>query len=350
MSDAANVTHKPLDIFAATERLGRGVNLDNTLEAHNQKGDPGLVLRASHFSHIARAGFDSVRIPIRWSTFADKQSPYAIDPHLFNRVDWALTQAKRNDLAAIIDFHDYHEITMDPDNHTDRFLALWRQIADRYQSEPETVYFELLNEPKGALTVERWNELLPQAIGAIRNSNPTRPLIVGSANWSNVLCVDTLLLPPDPHLIVTFHYYQPMPFTHQGAQWVDGADSWLGTAWEGNKFERLTVTASLDRAAAWAQERHRPLFMGEFGAICKADLASRERWVRFVAQRAMERGISLAYWQFGADFDLYDRRWGRWNRRILDAVMGRETKATWWEQARRLLRRSPVEAAAVQER
>ncbi len=327
-----------IDIFAANARLGRGVNVYNALETQGFGGDLGVTLRAHHFARIVRAGFVSVRIPFRWSAFAAWQPPYTIAPRLFEKVDWALVQTKKNNLAAILDFHDYPEITNDPDSHADRFLVIWQQIAERYRSAPETVYFELLNEPKDALTVERWNQLLPQAINVIRPSNPTRPIIVGPTQWSSVLYVDSLLLPPDPHLIVTFHYYQPMSFTHQGAEWVEGADSWLGTTWEGSKFERLTVTASLDRALAWAKGCRRPLYMGEFGVIRNADLVSRERWVRFVAQCAIERGIPFAYWQFGADFDLYDRQRERWNQRILDAVMGRTQRRSWWRRMWQRLR------------
>ena len=38
-----------------------------------------------------------------------------------------------------------------------------------------------------------------------------------------------LELPDDDRLIVTIHYYLPLPFTHQGAHWWPHAADWLGT-------------------------------------------------------------------------------------------------------------------------
>lgn len=315
--------HRAPDIFAVKARLGCGVNLGNALDAPSYEGQFGMRLEARYFRLIAQAGFDSVRIPICWSAHADAHPPYTIDPAFIERVDWALTQAKRNDLAAVINVHHYHELNTDPCGHRERYLALWRQIAERFQDEPPTILFELFNEPKDALTVDGWNELLPLALAEVRRANPTRAVIIGPAHWNSIQYVDTLLLPDDPNLIVTFHYYQPFRFTHQGAGWVAGAQEWLGTTWEGNKFERLAITALFDKALAWARQVNRPLYMGEFGAYKKANLAEREQWTRTVAQNARKRGISLAYWEFGFDFGLYNRRLRRWNRGLLDAVLGR---------------------------
>lgn len=139
--------------------------------------------------------------------------------------------------------------------------------------------------------------------------------------WNNIGFVGTLHLPNDPNLIVTFHDYDPFQFTHQGAEWVDGASDWLGTTWAGNGFEQQAITSAFATAATWAKAQNRPLFMGEFGAYSKADLPSRERWTAFVAQSAVERAISFAYWEFGAGFGVYDRARGEWNQGLVDALL-----------------------------
>src|SRR5437660_8122198 len=76
------------DIFAAAKLLSRGVNLGNALEAPAE-GEWGMTLKTEYFDAIARTGFDSVRIPIRWSAHADREPPYAIDEKFFTRIDWA---------------------------------------------------------------------------------------------------------------------------------------------------------------------------------------------------------------------------------------------------------------------
>lgn len=318
---AAQSSPMAQDIFAINRLLGRGVNLGNALEAPNYEGEWGMRLEASYFKLIAEAGFNSVRVPIRWSAHAAAQAPYTIDPKLFERVDWVVEQAKSNGLAAVINIHHYEELMSDPGGHTERFLALWEQIAEHYKDEPPAIVFELLNEPNGKLGAGLWNKLLAQGIDMVRRSNPTRAIIVGPVQWNNIGYLGTLILPKDPNLIVTFHYYEPFQFTHQGAEWVDGSQAWLGTTWEGHKVEQQAVLSAFDTAAKWAKTQNRPLFMGEFGAYSKADLASRERWTAFITQSAVEREISLAYWEFGAGFGVYDRARGDWNEGLRKALL-----------------------------
>ncbi len=79
---------EPKDAFDYNRLLGRGMNLGNALEAPNE-GEWGLTLKEDYFEAIRRAGFDSVRIPIRWSAHAGAYAPYTIDERFFSRVDWA---------------------------------------------------------------------------------------------------------------------------------------------------------------------------------------------------------------------------------------------------------------------
>ncbi|MEM7134903.1 MAG: glycoside hydrolase family 5 protein [Chloroflexota bacterium] len=308
-------------IFALNERLGRGVNLGNALEAPNE-GEWGMTLEADFFRLIAEAGFSTVRVPIRWSAHASETEPYTIDETFFERIDWVIEQAKANNLNAIINMHHYGEIMSEPNAHSERFLALWSQIANRYQNEPPTLLFELLNEPHNALSSSRWNELLAAGIAQVRQTNPTRAIIVGPVQWNSISELPWLELPNDPNLIVTFHYYAPFEFTHQGAEWVDGANAWLGTDWSGADAEKEEIQSEMDDAIEWATKHNRPLFLGEFGAYSKADQASRDRWTSFVAQAAQERGISFTYWEFGAGFGVYDRTTASWNEGLRRALLG----------------------------
>src|SRR5574341_1938285 len=73
--------------------LKRGANMGNMLEAPNE-GDWGLTVQEKYFDLIKEAGFDFVRLPVRWNTHAEEFAPYTIDSAFFARVDeivgWAL--------------------------------------------------------------------------------------------------------------------------------------------------------------------------------------------------------------------------------------------------------------------
>jgi endoglucanase len=317
---------KTTDIHAANKKLGRGINLGNALEAPKE-GEWGVTLKPEYFQAIKKAGFDSVRLPVRWSAHAKETAPYTIDPKFAERVDWAIDQALANKLNIIINVHHYDEMDSDPEKHLPRLLGLWEQIAQRYKDRPESVYFELLNEPHDKLTEDKWNAAIPGLLKAVRKSNPTRPVILGPAEWNSIRAVDKLKLPGDDrHLIVTIHFYDPFEFTHQGAPWVKGADKWKGRKWTGSDAEQTAIRKQFDKAAAWAKEHNRPVFLGEFGAYEAAEMDSRARWTRFVVQEAEKRGFSWSYWEFCSGFGAYDPKTESWRAPLKKALLGEKSE------------------------
>jgi endoglucanase len=305
---------------AANKRLGRGINLGNALEAPRE-GQWGVTLKAEYFKAIRDAGFDTVRLPVKWSAHAQSMAPYTIDRKFAQRVDWAIDQALANKLNVIVNVHHYDEMDAGPDEHLPRLLGLWRQIAERYKDRPAGVYFELLNEPHDKLTEAKWNAMIPKLLAAVRQSNPTRPVIVGPGQWNSFRALDKLELPAgDRNLIVTVHYYEPFEFTHQGAAWVKGSAKWKGRKWQGGEAEKREVRKALEKVAAWAKAHGRPVFLGEFGAYEAADLESRARWTAFVAREAERLGFSWAYWEFCAGFGAYDPRAERWREALKSAL------------------------------
>jgi endoglucanase len=308
--------------FEQNRRLGRGVNLGNALEAPRE-GEWGVTLQEEYFKVIKDGGFNSIRVPIRWNAHANAKAPYTIDPAFFDRVDWVIKNAEQQDLTVILDFHNYLEMMESPGANKQRFVGIWEQIAEHYRGAPDSVYFELLNEPNGSLgTTNSWNQILDEAIKVIRKTNPRRTIVVGPGNWNSIPSLFDLKLPEeDRNLIVTFHYYQPFQFTHQGADWAAGSDAWMGTTWMGKTVEKESITMDLNLAKAWSNKHRRPIFMGEFGAYSKADMDSRARWTEFMARSAEEHGFSWAYWEFCSGFGVYDSALKQWVEPLHNALI-----------------------------
>ncbi len=312
--------------FEANRRLGRGINLGNALEAPHE-GEWGLTLQAEYFEAIQRAGFDSVRIPIRWATHSGAAPGHDIDPDYFARVDWAIDQALSRGLVAVVNIHHDDETYRDPTAHLPRLASTWRQIAARYKDRPDRLYFELLNEPNGELTDARWQAAIPSLLASVRGSNPDRIVIIGPGHWNNLEHLPALELPEaDRRLIVTFHYYAPFHFTHQGAGWVAGSAAWKGQTWTATPEQAAKLRRDFENAAGWAKQRNRPLFLGEFGAYSGADLDSRVTWTDAVAREAERLGISWAYWEFGSGFGAYDPQAGKWREPLLKALIPSKAK------------------------
>jgi endoglucanase len=237
-----------------------------------------------------------------------------------------VTQSLARKLVPIINIHHYGEIMEQPDEHRARFLGLWQQIAEHYQDYPAELAFELLNEPQSALTADKWNDLLAEGIRVVRRSNPTRKIVVGPVQFNAIDHLEQLKLPEDDrNLIVTVHFYAPFKFTHQGAHWLgDEARGWLGTTWSGTPEQQQAVTREFDRALQWAVAHRRPMYLGEFGVFEKADLESRARWTRFVADAATQRKFGFAYWEFCSGFGAYNAETGEWVKPLQEALLPKQ--------------------------
>ena len=295
--------------------------MGNMLEAPNE-GDWGLTVHEEYFDAIKEAGFDFVRLPVRWSTHADGNAPYTIDPAFFARVDEVIGWALARGLGVVLNIHHYEEMASDPWGNKDRFLGLWIQIAQHYKDYPSTVVFELLNEPNDQLNAALWNEYLSAGLQIVRKSNPVRDVVVGPVNWNAYDWVSTLDLPNDEHLIVTFHYYLPFQFTHQGAEWIgDESNAWLGTTWDATDEQKAEIVNNFDSVAEWASRNNIHILLGEFGAYSKGDMASRARWTEFVAREAERHGFAWSYWEFGSGFGVYDPGTNQFRDELLKALI-----------------------------
>ncbi len=310
-----------LNPFVQNQLLGRGINMGNALEAPNE-GDWGVVIKDAYFDSIRVTGFQSVRIPVRWSAHAATQDPFTINAEFMDRVEHVVKAALERGFAVVLNMHHYQEIMSDPTGQTDRFLHLWQQIAEHFKYYPDRLIFEILNEPNDQLTAEKWNQLFPRTINVIRQSNPFRTLMVGTAEWGGITGLQTLTVPDSlKNIIVTFHYYNPFHFTHQGAEWVEGSSAWLGTTWTGNAQEKNAVVSDFGKVLSWSKSHNRPIYMGEFGAYSKADTDSRVAWTGFVSAQAEQLGFSWAYWEFCSGFGIYNPDTDRFYPRLLKALI-----------------------------
>ena len=317
----STLTPEPTAVPMPPLTLRRGVNMGNMLEAPNE-GDWGLRVHEEYFDLLKTAGFDFVRLPVRWNAHAQTSAPYRVDPAFFSRIDEIVHWGVERGLSIIIDFHNYEEMMSDPRGNKERFLAIWKQVADHYKDAPASVLFELLNEPNTALDASLWNEYAADALKVVRPTNPDRDVVIGPMLWNSFLMISTLDLPDDPHVIATFHYYEPFHFTHQGAEWVDGSDPWLGTTWDATSAEASEVVDNFDFVADWARQHHHlRVLLGEFGAYSKADMDSRVRWTEFIRSEAERHGFAWAYWEFGSGFGAYDPSTRLWRRDLLNALI-----------------------------
>jgi len=307
------------DPFGQVKRMGRGVNIlgYDPLWDHFKDGR----FKEKHFRLIHEAGFQSVRINLHALQRMDTGNGFKLDEAWLKTVDWAVANALANGLMVILDLHNYNDVAEDPALFKPRVLAYWKQITERFKGAPDSVIFEILNEPNGRLTADLWNEWPAEALSVIRATNPTRTVVIGPPEWNGMDHLDELVLPEaDRNIVVTGHYYEPMRFTHQGAPWTPENVNLSGVTW-GTAAEKRRIEEDFARIQKWSSWHRRPIFLGEFGAYEKGPMDSRARYTAAVARTAESLGWAWAYWQFDSDFIVYDIDKDRWVEPILKALV-----------------------------
>jgi endoglucanase len=293
--------------FAMNERLGRGINMGNSFEAPTETawGNPWSP---SYFRIMSELGFNHVRVPVRWETpeRSLNSPPYTIKSDFLNRIQEVVNTAIKNKLHVVINMHHHDGLFENPSGQKERFLSQWYQIADHFKSYSDSLVFEVLNEPHGNVTTTMWNEFFAGALAEIRKTNPTRTVLMGVADFGGLSGISKLEIPDDDNIILSAHYYNPFPFTHQGAEWVSGSNQWLGTEWLDTDADRKSIESEFNYPLYFAATHHIPIHIGEFGAFNKADMESRKKWTTFLARWFEQHNMSWAYWEFSATFGIYN--------------------------------------------
>lgn len=324
----------------ALKHFRRGVNFGNYLEAP-QGQNWGSRYTEADFDHVRAEGFDHVRLPIRWNDYTGPGPDFKLTDALYGQVDFLVTNALARGLGVIVNVHHFDEFTTDPAAQTDKFLALWKQIAAHYAASSDRLAFELLNEPKDAAKTAVLTPIYARVIGVIRESNPRRTLFVGPGQWNSVDELKNLVLPADDNLIVTVHCYEPFLFTHQGASWTGSQvrtkglvfpgppvsplaphpEALKSASWISNWFRNYNTKTGAENPVSaaiiekkmklahdWGEYYGRPVHVGEFGCYIGADDVSRARFHREFRRVLDEQGLAWALWDWKAGFRYWDEK------------------------------------------
>src|SRR5262249_45807118 len=151
-------------------------------------------------------------------------------------------------------------------------------------------------------------------------TNPDRLVVVGGPEWNSLRGLSQWTPPDDPHLALTVHYYDPFPFTHEGAQWINPTPH-FGRRW-GTPQDRADLVRDANAARDWAAAHDLPLQFGEFGANERLPMDQRAAWTRAVREAFEGAGGGWCVWAFAAGFRIYDPDKRRMIPEIRDALLG----------------------------
>ncbi len=305
--------------FKMNEKLGKGINIGNGFDAP-KPGDWGVVITEDFFVDIAERGFKHVRLPVRWSAHAADEAPYTIDAAFMDTVQWAIDLALENKLSVMLDVHHFEEMFEEPLEYRDKLFGMWAQIAEKFKDYPDSLYFEIMNEPHDKYTADLWNEDLLEALDIIRVKNPTRMVVIGTAEYGGMDGLKKLEIPAsDTNLIVTVHYYNPYTFTHQDLDWTDNPLPG-GVIWDSTASKVQTMRGELQTIQNYSTTHTVPINIGEYGALSGADSLSRRKWTGALIALMDEFKFSHAYWMYN---DVYDATYECYRNFLLEPLTGK---------------------------
>ena len=292
---------------------------------------------AEDIALIKAMGFDHVRFPIEPAPIMSPTDPGALRADYVRYLDAALDMILAHGLAVIIDIHslDEFKLRLKDDRQVEVFAKFWRALAEHLSTrDPELVFLETINEPM----VEdpyRWYGIQAKLIAAIRAGARHHTIIASGYRWSGLW--ELLALDPyaDRNIIYNFHYYDPFPFTHQGASWAgpnlqfyravpypsspEAVAKMLDTVTDDparfsllrygeDRWSAERIDREIGMAAAWAAKHHVLLTCNEFGAYRRfADAADRTRWITDIRTAFEKHGIGWTMWDYAGGFAVVNK-------------------------------------------
>ncbi len=296
--------------------MRRGVNLGNALEAPTE-GEWGYRIEEDHLTAIADAGFDGVRLPVRWDAYANEHG--SLHNTIVDRVAHLIEACSALDLYVQLDCHHYDALIADPDGERQRFLEMWRSISS-LQHFGGKLLFEPFNEPNGP----NWDNaqlmaLQRDVVSLIREDRNENPVVLGPGNWQSIDALRDWRPPEGENIAVSVHYYEPHAFTHQGAEWLGDAAPTFDRDW-GTVADRRQVRDHIGAAARWSREHGYAMQLGEFGVNSAVPVQQRAAWTRAVREACEAHGIGWCVWDFAGAFPIWDRERGAFIPLMRDAL------------------------------
>ncbi len=233
------------------------------------------------YSHVSNMGINTVRLNLDFRTFEDDSNPYNYKSEGWNWLEKNILAARQNNLYLILDMHTpqggyqsygysgyFWQSTQTAVNNRNRFMALWKKIAERYKNEPVIAGFDLINEPllptvTGQSTSFLYTNFINQTIDSIRTVDTNHLIIVEQA-FKNGGSYNHALL-SDDNIMYDSHFYIPWEYCSQLDPNYGGNDygTYPNTTYNWNKAQ--IINDMLADGVQFSINNNVPINSGEFG-------------------------------------------------------------------------------------
>ena len=194
--------------------------IDNPDEQITLWGNP--IPTKENLLKLKKYGFKTIRFPVTWMNFMDESGKVDKDwmARVRQMVDWIIN----SNMYCILNVHHdgfTNNWLSKGENAKEKFILLWKQIANEFKAYDEHLIFEGMNdiEYNGKYNYTLLLIFNQAFIDIIRNSggyNKDRLLVLSGANKDiDLTCSEDYKIPYDPSnkIAISIHYYIPVYFT-----------------------------------------------------------------------------------------------------------------------------------------
>jgi len=292
--------------------MGIGYNLGNSFDSYldsekiNSPNDAITLLgnpipTKNLIINIKKYGFKTIRLPVTWIYFIDEFGN--INPEWILRVKEVVKWIIEMNIYCILNVYADTQIWIKDIESKNKYINLWRQIAEEFKDFNEYLVFESMNAPffvteDYEIDYDTLLNFTQSFVDVIRNSerfNKERLLIISGIN-SNLAQTfsEKYKIPTDPinKMAISINYYIPSSFTTNTLFWY--SEDYWGTL--ENYKELLQNFANLQN---FYISKGIPVIIGEVGVLTEEnkDIVSIRQYLYSVFSLSFElEGIIACLW------------------------------------------------------
>ena len=318
-------------------------NPDGSIDAETAWGNP--VVTEAMIQAVKKAGFNAIRIPIRWQCHITNAQAMSIDKAWIARIKEVVGWCLDNDLKVIINVHHEKWLEGRPtyqykEENCQKLALLWMNIASEFANYDSRLAFAGTNEvhvrdnwskptAENLEVQNAYNQTFVDMVRATGGNNAKRHLILQTYvcnPWFGIENGD-FIIPKDAegngnnYMSVEFHYYQPWSYAGY-PDTGDRYDYWGDAYKDAGKTpadNEKTMTDFFDRVVNTWSSQGLGIVIGEWGVTNRDNsnpgkvYENMKYYCNFLTKEAHDRGFSTFVWdnnKFGygpENYGIFDR-------------------------------------------
>jgi len=326
-------------------KMGIGYNLANTFDSFSDFGDfetpdeqielnGNIAPNKEMIKRLKKYGFKTIRFPVTWMHFIDEEGNIKSDWMI--RVKEVIDIIISEKLYCILNVHNdgfYTGWLIDGMKVIDKYINLWRQIANEFKDYNEYLIFESMDQIFfydyeyyifDYTTLKNLNQAFVDTIRNTGGNNIDRLLIVAGANDDfQMTCTSYYKMPVDQSnkLAVSIHYFEPYTFVYNNYfepyNWTDANGYtyiYRPTLKWGNSMEYQQLIENFELLKSNYIDKGIPIIINEVGVLTeeKKEIESIREYLYMLFSISSDYdGIMCCLWDtsnklFG-EMNFYDR-------------------------------------------